>query len=231
MEKNLKIIYEDDTMLVCDKKAGVPVQSSRVGMRDMESMVRNYLVKKQGTQNSYAAVVHRLDQPVEGLIIFARTKQAAAHLSEQIKNHTADKYYLAVVEGAFEEKKGQLTDYLKKDSKLNCSSVVDQSDKEGKESRLEYEVLETKGERQLLKIHLLTGRHHQIRVQLSHAGHPIVGDTKYNPTYQNTRERIFPALCAYQLSVTHPKTGKRLEFVKEPEGIFFQEFIKKSEGK
>ncbi len=224
MDRDLKIIYEDDVMVVCDKRAGLAVQSARVGTRDLESLVRAYLVKKNKRRNNYMAVVHRLDQPVEGIMVFAKTKEAAAHLSRQIKEHRADKYYLTVVEGVFEKKAGLLVDYLKKDSQTNSSRVVDKSDKAGKESRLEYRIIETKGERQLLEIHLLTGRHHQIRVQLCHAGHPIVGDTKYNPAYQNTRERIFPALCAYKLVLTHPVTGKRLELKKKPTGNAFEEF-------
>ena len=110
MDRNLKIIYEDEAMLVCYKKAGLAVQSARVGARDLESLVRNYLVKQSGRRDNYMAVVHRLDQPVEGIMVFAKTKQAAAHLSEQIKHHTAEKYYLAVVEGGFNTEKGELKD-------------------------------------------------------------------------------------------------------------------------
>lgn len=224
MERNLDIIYEDEVMLVCYKKAGLAVQSARVGMKDMESMVRTYLVQKSGRRDCYMAVIHRLDQPVEGLVIFAKTKQAAAHLSEQIQKHTADKYYLAVVEGAFSVKEGMLVDYLRKNAGTNASEVVDSSHKEGKESRLEYRGLQKGKEHQLAEIHLLTGRHHQIRVQLSHNGHPIVGDTKYNPHYQNTKERVFPALCAYKLAIDHPVTGERLEFKVKPQGKAFEEF-------
>lgn len=230
MDRNLKIIYEDEDLLVCDKKAGIPVQSAKVGIRDLETLVRNYLIRKSGRRDVYVAVVHRLDQPVEGLVLFAKNRGAAAHLSEQIKHHTAEKYYLAVVEGVFEKEKGQLTNYLKKDIKNNTSQVVDKSDRDGKESKLNYRILESGEDCQLVEIHLLTGRHHQIRVQFSYAGHPIIGDTKYNSKYQSTRERIFPALCAYKLVITHPVTGKLLEFHKEPEGKLFDKFMNRQSG-
>lgn len=218
---DFKIIFEDDAMLVCKKAAGTAVQSRRLGTPDLESMVRSYLRKKNGRQAPYAAAVHRLDQPVEGLVVFAKDKQAAAHLSLQMSEHTAGKYYLAVTEGKWEQTEDVLTDYLKKDAKNNRSCVTDEADKNGKKSQLEYRVLETRQDMQLVEIHLLTGRHHQIRVQTSHAGHPIVEDTKYNIRYFEKPAGCQLALCAYKLILSHPVSKKRMTFSYRPKGKNF----------
>lgn len=224
MDRNWKIVYEDDAMLVCYKRAGLPVQSARVGMMDLESLVRRYLVRKTGNRNAYMALIHRLDQPVEGLVMFAKTKGAAAHLSKQIKEHTADKYYVTVTEGPWEQSQGQLVDYMKKDASNNRAVITGKGDEDAKEAKLEYEVLATSGSKSFLRIRLMTGRFHQIRLQMSHSGHPIVGDNKYN-TVEGQMGRVFPALCAYRLCVTHPVTGERLTFDAAPTGPFFQEFL------
>lgn len=221
MEK-LYIVYEDTDMMVCYKRAGLPVQSSRVGQMDLESLAAGYVRKEK---NPYTAVINRLDQPVEGLVLFARNKKAAAKLSEQIKTHRAGKYYLAVSEGCFEQEKGRLEDYLVKDGKTHSAAVTDSSDKQGKKAVLEYEVLHTLGGRQLVRIRLLTGRYHQIRVQLAHAGHPIIGDMRYNPEYIGKDGGIFPALCAYKLVVDHPGTGEPKTFQHVPQSSFFSDFL------
>lgn len=221
---NFNRIYEDDVMLVCKKTAGTAVQSRRLGTPDLESMVRNYLRRKTGEQAPYAVAVHRLDQPVEGLVVFAKNKQAAAHLSGQMAQHTADKYYLAVTEGIWEQPEAKLTDYLKKDAKSNRSFVTDETDKNGKKSQLEYRVLETRQTVQLIEVHLLTGRHHQIRVQMAQAGHPIVEDTKYNAQYSEKSAGCQVALCAYKLTLTHPVSGKSMTFSDRPEGKNFRDF-------
>lgn len=221
---NFNRIYEDEVMLVCKKTAGVAVQSRRLGMPDLESMVRNYLRKKNGEQTPYAVAVHRLDQPVEGLVVFAKNKQAAAYLSGQMSQHTAGKYYLAVTEGIWDQPEAELTHYLKKDAKSNRSFVTDETDKNGKKSQLEYRVLETRQDVQLIEVHLLTGRHHQIRVQMAHAGHPIVEDTKYNARYYEKAAGCQVALCAYKLTLTHPVSKKNMTFSDKPEGKNFCDF-------
>lgn len=221
MEK-IHIVYEDEDMLVCYKRAGLPVQSSRVGQMDLESLAAGYVRKEK---NTYTAIINRLDQPVEGLVLFARNKKAAAQLSEQIKTHGAEKYYLAVSEGCFGQEKGQLENYLIKDGKTHSAAVTDSSDKQGKKAVLEYEVLHTLDGRQLLRIRLLTGRYHQIRVQLAHAGHPIIGDMRYNPKYIGKRGGGFPALCAYKLVVAHPGTGEQKTFQCDPQSSLFSDFL------
>lgn len=207
---NLSILYEDEDILVCHKPAGVAVQTKRLGQVDMESLLKNYRVEKGETP--YVGVVHRLDQPVEGIMVFAKTKEAAAALSRQIAAKLADKYYYVMVDGVPERKKGTLEDYLVRDGRTNTSAVVTRGTPEAKRAELSYEVEEQKGGRAILRIRLETGRHHQIRVQLAHAGMPIVGDRKYN-----FKENITPSegglrLCSYRIGFRHPKSHKNLVF-------------------
>lgn len=205
----MKILYEDDAIIVCEKPAGVAVQTKRIGEKDMESMLRTYRVQKGETP--YIGVVHRLDQPVQGVMVFAKTKEAAADLSRQVAAKTADKFYYALVDGVPEQKEGTLEDYLLRDGRTNTSKVVPMETQEAKRAELSYEVLKTDGRRSVLKIKLETGRHHQIRVQLSNAGWPIAGDRKYN-----CREAVTPgeelALCSYKIGFKHPKTQRKMEF-------------------
>lgn len=207
---NLSILYEDEDILVCHKPAGVAVQTKRLGQADMESLLKNYRVEKGETP--YIGVVHRLDQPVEGVMVFAKTKEAAAALNRQIAAKLADKYYYAMVDGVPERKKGTLEDYLVRDGRTNTSAVVTRGTPEAKRAELSYEVVEQKEGRAILRIRLETGRHHQIRVQLAHAGMPIVGDRKYN-----FKENITPSegglrLCSYKIGFRHPKSHKNLAF-------------------
>lgn len=207
---DLSILYEDEAILVCTKPAGVAVQTKQLGQPDMESLLKNYRVSRG--EPPYIGVVHRLDQPVEGVMVFAKTKEAAASLSRQIAAKRADKFYYAMVEGTPPQKKGVLVDELLRDARTNTSAVVARGTQGAKRAELAYEVSETGGGRAILKIRLETGRHHQIRVQLSHAGMPIVGDRKYN-----FRENIYPsgiqlALCSYHLGFRHPVTHRKMEF-------------------
>lgn len=209
----LKIQYEDDALIVCVKEAGVATQTKNIGQRDMESMLRTYRMQKG--EPSYIGVVHRLDQPVSGLMVFAKTKEAAAHLSRQIASKAADKYYYAVTDGIPEKQSGKLTDYLLRDGRTNFSRVVSDNTQGAKRAELSYEVLEQKDGRALVWILLGTGRHHQIRVQFAHAGTPLVGDRKYNfkENIRQTGEGLM--LCSYKLAFVHPVTKKKLVFEME----------------
>ncbi len=207
---NIQILYEDEAILVCRKPAGVAVQTRRLGEPDMESLLKNYRASKG--EPPFIGVVHRLDQPVEGVMLYAKTKQAASALGRQIASAQADKCYYAMTDGVPARSVGTLEDYLLRDGKTNVSSVVMKSTPGAKRSELSYEVLEQNGKRAVLKIRLKTGRHHQIRVQLAHAGFPIVGDRKYN-----FKENIAPsgsglALCSYRIAFRHPVTCKKMEF-------------------
>lgn len=183
------IVYEDEELVVCYKEAGMAVQSSRVGQMDLESLMRNYV---SGRENTYLALINRLDQPVEGLVLFARTPKAAADLSEQISTHSADKEYLAITDGIFTAESGKLEDYMKKDAKKRMAVLASPKDRQAKKACLEYRKVCVLGGQQLLHIRLLTGRFHQIRLQLSHAGCPIVGDMRYNPACAERTGRMFP---------------------------------------
>ena len=210
-----EVLYEDDTILVCVKPAGVATQTKRIGEKDMESMLRTYRMQKG--EPPYIGVVHRLDQPVKGVMVFAKTKEAASDLSRQVAAKTADKFYYAMIEGVPEQKKGSIEDYLLRDGKTNTSKVVPNGTADAKRAELSYEVLESDRKRSILKVKLETGRHHQIRVQLSNARWPIVGDRKYNRTV-SPREAKEPgqakelALCSYKIGFTHPKIHRKMEF-------------------
>lgn len=215
------ILYEDQHLIVCKKEAGIPVQTARMSQMDMESALKSYLAMKQrmDTKNitsyggkkvpgkeqpPYLAVIHRLDQPVRGVLVFAKTPFAAKNLSSQVTNHTIGKYYLAEIDGEIESEAGTLEDYLLKDAKTNTSKVVKEGTANSKKAVLHYK----KRDAHTLEIELVTGRHHQIRVQLAHAGMPLKGDTKYNDKAAYGKL----GLCAYHLVFKHPKTGKEMEF-------------------
>lgn len=226
IEKN--ILYEDRDILVCRKPSGMPVQAAGIGTMDMESALKNYLAQKNPGKMPYLAVIHRLDQPVEGVLVFAKTSGAAGNLSKQIMAGGAGKYYLAVTEGKPEKSEGTLTDYLKKNGRANISQTVPANTPGAKKAILYYKVLDQKeinGKiHTLLKIKLETGRHHQIRVQLSHAGMPLLGDRKYNPSGERG---VSLGLCSCGLEFKHPKTGKQMKFETEPQGSAFLDFVKK----
>ncbi len=206
----LNILYEDDDIIVCVKAAGVATQTKQIGQKDMESMLRTYRMQKG--EASYIGVVHRLDQPVSGVMVFAKTKEAAASLSRQIATKAADKYYYAVTDGLPAKKKGSLEDYLLRDGKTNLSKVVSTKTDGAKRAELSYEVLEQNESNALVRIKLATGRHHQIRVQMAHAGVPLVGDRKYNFKENMKQGNGQLALCSYKLAFVHPTTKKKLEF-------------------
>ena len=179
MEKEeLKVVYEDNHILVVIKPQNVPSQADSSKDIDMLTMCKEYIKEKYNKQgNVYVGLVHRLDRPVGGIMVFARTSKAASRLSEQVRNKTFKKTYNAVVIGNI-NKEGKLKDYLLKDEKKNIVKV----DKNGKEAILNFKKLDFKNNMSLVEINLETGRSHQIRVQMSHYGYPLFGDQKYNKT-------------------------------------------------
>ena len=203
---DMNIQYEDKELLVIYKPAGLATQSARVTSPDLVSSVMRHL------KGAPVYVVHRLDQPVRGVMVFAKTKEAAADLSRQVQTKMADKFYYAVTDGVPEQKKGTLEDYLLRDGKTNTSKVVSKSTEGAKSARLDYEVTAQNKTNAILRIRLDTGRHHQIRVQLANAGIPIVGDTKYNFKETMTRSGNGLLLCSYKIGFKHPKTHKKMEF-------------------
>lgn len=218
MKEQLRVIYEDETVVVCHKLPGIAVQTSKTGQQDMVSLLRNYYTRKR--EKNQIFVVHRLDQPVEGVMVFARTKEAAADLSKQVQQGKMDKEYTAVVQGIWKEKSGVLEDYLLRDGRTNTSKVVEKGKEGAKKARLSYQVEQERDGKSLVRVLLETGRHHQIRVQMAHAGHPLVGDKKYNLDSISGYQPI--GLCSVRISFVHPLTGKRMEFTVEPQGYLFK---------
>lgn len=208
-----KIIYEDEALLVVWKPSGVPIQSARIAVPDIMSLLRNHL-QEQGAASPYLALINRLDQPVEGLFLAAKEEEAAAKLSRQVSTHIhMEKWYEALVCGKLPGEKGTLVDYLLKDGRTNTSRVVPARTKGAKKCELSYEVLKEQEDRSLVRIRLLTGRHHQIRVQLAHAGAPITGDRKYGRTEDGSRQLL---LSACEISFWHPGTGENMRFQEVP---------------
>lgn len=201
----LNIIYEDNHLLVVEKPINVPVQEDISNDKDLLTMLKGYIKEKYNKPgNVYLGLVHRLDRPVGGIMVFAKTSKAASRLSEQIRNKTFKKIYKAVVIGNI-NKSGTLIDKLLKDTKRNIVKVDDN----GKESILKYKLLDYKNNLSLIEIELLTGRSHQIRVQMSHFGYPLYGDQKYN---KNAIVGNQIALFACKIEFEHPTTHKLLTF-------------------
>ncbi len=225
--RNIPILFEDDSVLVCEKPAGMPVQPDTSNQLDLETYIKNILFKEQeGEEQPYLTAVHRLDRPAGGLMVFAKTKQAAAELSRQIQNHEFEKYYQAVVCGALPDDCGTFTDMLLRDGKTNTTTVVSPQTPGAKKAVLEYEridEIETKeGTFSLVLVILGTGRHHQIRVQFASRGLGLYGDTKYNPRFQNTKKRYMQlGLYATRLAFSHPVTGEEMVFKTDPRGEAF----------
>ena len=222
----LKVLYEDNHIIVVIKPYNIPSQSDKTNDIDMLSLVKEYIKEKyQKPGNVYVGLVHRLDRPVGGIMVFAKTSKAASRLSESIRNKSFSKTYLAVVNGKFEKQNGILENYLWKDEALNMSKVVSKDKKGAKLARLTYEVLAEKNDLSLVKINLETGRHHQIRVQFSNAGHSLYGDQKYGE--DSMGKQI--ALWAYRLEFKHPVKDEIMKFEALPEkNDVFDELIKKA---
>ena len=254
----LKILYEDPHLIVAEKPSGVESQSSGGFQPDMVSMIQNHIaaqanqtsgkictdlstnwgklstkqVEKKGkTGAPYVGVIHRLDRPVSGVMVYAKTQKAAAFLSRQVQEGKMKKIYRAVVCGKPVDNSGTYVDFLLKDQKINCSRIVDKSTDGGKLARMNYHVvdsIEVKDEKAgeglqvltLVEIELLTGRHHQIRVQMAGHGTPLYGDRKYGKS-----PSAGPlALCAVRLKFVHPLTGKEMSFSMKEKGGAFELF-------
>ena len=256
----MRIEYEDKEILVVYKEAGLPVQSGRTSARDLVSLLKNHLSEEAssvqpqtgpGSANArkgttvgepYLGIIHRLDQPVEGLLVFAKTPKAAADLSRQAASkgdagdagrgdkaaaHPAgpdmEKIYRAVVMLSQEsfplalrgrKEEITLTDWILRDYAGNTALIVEEGTKDAKRAQLTFRTLEIKGTKAMLEIRLHTGRHHQIRVQMAHAGMPLAGDRKYGSAAGPEDGSL--CLCAARLGFRHPKTGKRMTFEVQP---------------
>ena len=212
------VIFEDYYLLVINKPAGMVVEyDSRHS--SVEQYVRDYFQSQHPSRKTpFVGIVHRLDRPVSGVLLIAKTKQALVECGKQFENRTTEKRYIAHIEGKPAESEGILKHWLLKDHKLKRSFVFDQPGKDRQECKLEYKVLSNEKHKNLLEISLLTGRFHQIRAQLAYIGCPIVGDIKYGAKLKIGDNKI--ALHAASLQILHPKTGVKMEW-KVPLPIYF----------
>lgn len=223
------ILFEDKALIVVVKPAGVPSQSDKTGDFDMVSRLKNYIFQQNPNKGEpYIGVIHRLDRPVGGVMVFAKTQDAAKKLSTSVQNRSMKKKYLTVLNGDFSaqlhKEPMKLTDYLVKDGRTNCSKVTKSTDPNGKKAELYYQVKQVKDDLSLVEVELLTGRHHQIRVQMvNHLG-GIWGDTKYNEAFQDKPGWSQIALYAYHLEFPHPISGKLMKFESIPNQNPFEIF-------
>ena len=208
MKMKLNVIYEDNHIIVVEKPYGIPTQADITNDIDMQTLVKEYIKENYSKPgNVFAGIVHRLDRNVGGIMVFARTSKAASRLSEEIRSRRFKKTYLAWVSGKIKNKTGVFEDYLLKDEEKNFVKVVDKNVKGAKEASLDYEVIEVKDDKTLVKINLHTGRAHQIRVQFSSRGHALIGDKKYGGI---EAKNIF--LWAHKISFKHPVKDEIVEF-------------------
>ena len=201
----INILYEDNHLLIVEKPINIPVQADSSNDIDFLTMLKNFIKKRDNKPgNVYLGLLHRLDRPVGGVMVFAKTSKCASRISEQIRNRTFKKTYYAIVEGKI-EKSGIYKDKLLKDTKTNTVKI----NPNGKEAILNYELVDYKNNLSLVKINLETGRSHQIRVQFSSRGHALYGDQKYNKSAK-VGEQI--ALFSNSVTFNHPIKKERLTF-------------------
>ncbi len=209
--QDLNIVFEDNHILVVVKPYNVPTQEDISGDIDMVRLLKQYLIKTYNKPgNAYIGLVHRLDRPTGGVMVFAKTSKAAARLSENIKNGELEKRYLAVVKGMPRKAAERLDNYLFKYENLNVVKVVPMSTEGAKRAVLDYKLLETKEDTSLVSVNLLTGRSHQIRVQMEFIGNPLLGDNKYNKALDSRSDNL--ALWASELRFPHPVSKEILVF-------------------
>ena len=215
MEK-LNVLYEDNQIIVVLKPQNIPTQSDVSGSEDMLSLVKKYVKEKyQKEGEAFIGLVHRLDRPTGGVMVFARNSKSAKRLTEQFKNHTTEKIYYAVTTKVVREKSKTLVNYLEKNEKENIVKVVPMLSSGAKKAELTYRELENNGQMSLLEVKILTGRSHQIRVQLSTLGYPLYGDGKYGKNKDVATKNL--GLWAGKLSFIHPTTKDKMVFMACPD--------------
>ena len=218
ISNKINVIYEDNHIIVVEKPVNIPSQGDKTGDIDMLTLIKEYIKEKYNKPgNVYLGLVHRLDRPVGGVMVFAKTSKAASRLSEQVREKVFQKRYLVICNGKMEKTSGTFEDYLLKNERNNMSKVVKEGTKNSKYANLDYEVLKYDKDLDLsvLKILLHTGRHHQIRVQLASRGHSIYGDQKYGGRGHGKQITLW----AYSLTILHPITKEEMEFKAIPQKI------------
>lgn len=216
----LRVLYEDNHVIVVVKEKNVLSQADNTHDIDMLTIIKKYLKEKYNKpSNVYLGLVHRLDRPVSGIMVFAKTSKAASRLSDQVRKKEIKKTYMAVVKGIIKKDEDTFVDYLLKLD--NGNTIVTTKDK-GKESVLTYKVLKRNYEKNetLVSIDLKTGRHHQIRVQFASRGYPLCGDQRYGKS-----DKTQIALCAYKLEFIHPTTKQLMKFeIEKPLDTYWTDF-------
>ncbi|MBR3311672.1 MAG: RNA pseudouridine synthase [Solobacterium sp.] len=226
----INVLYEDNHLLVVEKPVNIPVQEDASGDDDLLSLCKAYLKEKYNKPgNVYLGLVHRLDRPVGGVMVFAKTSKAASRLSDAVRRNAFGKQYLAIIDGPVSPDKSVLKDYLVKDRSSNTVRTTDEA--HGKYCELSYSLLAQKQNRSLVQIDLKTGRSHQIRVQFASRGMPLLNDQRYHPH----PEKGQIALWASRLSFVHPVTKKQMVFQSYPRPVspwnVFEESIYGKTGK
>jgi 23S rRNA pseudouridine1911/1915/1917 synthase len=217
----LNVLYEDNHIIIVEKIINIPTQADKSGDIDMCNLIKQYIKEKYNKPGDvFLGIVHRLDRPVGGIMVFAKTSKAASRLSEEIRMRRFKKQYLAVVHGEIKEDQGTLENYLLKDTKTNIVKVEENDINGAKKAVLDYRVLAYKNQKTLIEINLHTGRPHQIRVQFANIGHPLVGDVKYGNDEKNTNI----ALWAYKISFKHPTKDEIMEFELLPKNTIIDSF-------
>ncbi len=223
----MDIRYEDDSIIVVRKPAGIESQSGKTFAPDMVSLLKKELYMRTKKPDPYVGVVHRLDRNVEGIMVYAKTKQAAANLSRQVQNHEMKKIYKALLSEKPQKESNELVDWLVVDKKTNYTTIANEKTPNAQKAILSYMANPmrdkepfcalplTEEEKKcfwVAEINLITGRHHQIRAQFANAGMPLWGDCKYNPAFMGRRDILQVGLCAYKLEFRHPVSGKKMNF-------------------
>ena len=222
-ENNILILYEDNHLLVVEKPMNMLNQGDKPGDEDLLTVLKNDIkIRYSKPGNVYLGLVHRLDRPVGGAMVFAKTSKAASRLSEQIRTREFDKTYRAIIHGIPEKPSDTLVHYLVKDEKTNTVRIVTgkgiENSKKGKKAILEYATEDTKDGYSLVRIKLLTGRSHQIRVQFAAIGHPLYGDQKYGASLNKPGMQL--ALWSVEIGFTHPVLKEDISFTSTPPPIY-----------
>ncbi|WP_411842510.1 RluA family pseudouridine synthase [Salinicoccus sp. HZC-1] len=200
---HINVLYEDNHLLIVEKPVNLPVQEDSSKDKDLLTILKEYIKEKYNKQGDvYLGLIHRLDRPVGGAMVFARTSKAASRLSNELRKHQIYRTYAAVTRGHLPKNHGRLIDYLWKDRRKNIVSVTEEDKKDAKKAVLDYKALSNHKKGSLVEVELKTGRSHQIRVQLANQGTPLYGDQKYGQHVNKPGEQI--ALWATRLSVKHP---------------------------
>ena len=211
----MEVIYEDNHIIVVNKKAGEIVQGDKTGDKPLSEFVKDYIKEKYAKPgNVFCGVVHRIDRPVSGVVVFARTSKALERLNKMLRDGEIHKTYWALVEGHPNEEEALLENYLLSDGRMNKTFISDANHKDAKLSRLHYRIIARGDRYSLLEINLMTGRKHQIRAQLASIGHPIKGDLKYGARRSNKDGGI--SLQAHSINFIHPVSRQPIDISVPP---------------